>query len=182
MRKTILIAICCISVLIAFGAEKRPEKWAKAIKFEGVPNFHKVDDNLYRSAQPDAEGMKNLKKFGIKTIINLRSAHSDDDEIGKLEFKTYHIKIKTWNMKDKYGVAFLKIVSDKKNYPILVHCRHGADRTGTMCAVYRIVVQGWTKKEALKEMQDGGYNFHSVWQNLIRWIKKTNMKKLKTPN
>lgn len=161
------------------GAEKRPAKWAKAIKLQGVPNFYKVDDNFYRSAQPDAEGMKNLKKYGIKTIINLRSAHSDKDKIGKLELKNYNIKIKTWSIKDEYAVKFLKIINDKKNYPILVHCRHGSDRTGTMSAVYRIVIQGWTKKEAIKEMRDGGYNYHAVWINLINWINKTDMKKLK---
>jgi len=178
MRKTILIVTCCLCAVIAF-AGKRPEKWAKPIKLEGVPNFYKIDDKLYRSAQPTAKGMENLKKYGIKTIINLRSMHSDEDEIGKLELKQYHIKIKTWNLKKEHAVKFLKIVSDPQNQPVLVHCQHGADRTGTMCAVYRIIIQGWTKKDAIKEMRDGGYNYHPIWMNLINWLEKTDMKKLK---
>jgi len=179
MKKAILITACCFVVMIAVGAEKRPEKWAKPIKLEGVPNFYKIDDNLYRSAQPTAEGMKELKKYGIKSIINLRGFHSDKDEIGKLKLKRYRIKINTWDLKDEHVIKFLKIVNAKENYPILVHCKHGADRTGTMSAVYRIVKQGWTKEEAIREMRKGGYGYHAVWTNLIKWLNKTNMKKLK---
>jgi protein tyrosine phosphatase (PTP) superfamily phosphohydrolase (DUF442 family) len=179
MLKTISIMFCCLSVVIVLGVEKRPEKWAIPVKLEGVPNFYKVDDKLYRSAQPSAKGMKNLEKYGIKTVINLRSAHSDKDEIGELPLKQYHIRIKTWNLKDEHAVQFLKIVTDPKNQPVLVHCQHGADRTGTMCAVYRIILQNWTREDAIKEMRDGGYNYHPVWQNLIIWLKKADMKKLK---
>jgi protein tyrosine/serine phosphatase len=179
MNKTILTTALCLGAIITFGAEKRPEKWAKPIKLAGVPNFHEIDSKLYRSAQPTAEGMKKLKKYGIKTVINLRNFHSDKDEVGKLKLKQYRIKINTWHLKDEHAIKFLKIVSNPKNHPVLVHCKHGADRTGTMCAVYRITLQRWSKKDAIKEMRDGGYNYHPVWKNLIKWLKKTDMKKLK---
>jgi hypothetical protein len=39
---------------------------------EGIGNFGKVDECLFRGAQPDAAGVKNLAKLGVKTIINLR--------------------------------------------------------------------------------------------------------------
>ena len=164
--------------LTVYAVEKRPEQWAKPIKLQGVPNFHKVDNKLYRSAQPTAEGMKNLRNYGIKTVLNLRGFHSDRDEIGKLKLKQYRIPINTWHLKDEHVIKFLKIVNDPKNQPVLVHCKHGADRTGTMCAVYRIVMQGWNKKQVLKEMKDGGYNYHSMWINLIKWINKTDMDKI----
>ena len=45
-----------------------------------------------------------------------------------------------------------------------------ADRTGTVCAVYRVAVDGWTKEEAIREMREGGFGFHEVWKNLPRWI------------
>jgi hypothetical protein len=34
-----------------------------------------------RSGQPTKEGVKNLRKVGIKTIISLRAFHYDADEI-----------------------------------------------------------------------------------------------------
>src|SRR5579872_693185 len=41
---------------------------------EGILNFGKVNERLYRGAQPDTEGMKSLKRLGVKLIVNLRMA------------------------------------------------------------------------------------------------------------
>ena len=48
-------------------------KWAERLELPGVPNLHRVSENLYRGAQPGAEGMKQLEKLGVKTVVNLRS-------------------------------------------------------------------------------------------------------------
>jgi protein tyrosine phosphatase (PTP) superfamily phosphohydrolase (DUF442 family) len=158
---------------------KRPESWAQPVTLEGVPNLHKISDNLYRSAQPDAQGMKNLKEKGIKTIVNLRSYHSDKDEIGNTGLGYEYIPMTTWHVERKDIVRFLQIVTDPKRSPVLVHCKHGADRTGTVCAVYRIAVQGWTKEEAIREMTEGGFGFHEIWQNLPEWIRKTDIESIR---
>jgi hypothetical protein len=44
-----------------------------------------------------------------------------------------------------------------------------------MCAIYRVAVQGWDREEALKEMTEGGFGFHGVWQDLVRWITALDM-------
>ena len=79
-RATGFILLLCIG--IAGAEEKRSPKWAQPIKLEGASNLHKVSGVLYRSAQPDAAGFRNLKKMGIRTVINLRSFHSDRKKIG----------------------------------------------------------------------------------------------------
>jgi protein tyrosine/serine phosphatase len=158
---------------------KRPEHWAAPISMDGVPNLHKVSETLYRSAQPTAEGIKNLKAYGIKTIINLRSFHSDKDEIKDTSLDYEHIYMKAWHPEIKEAVRFLKIVTDPKRTPVLVHCQHGADRTGTMCAIYRVAIQGWTKEEAMREMREGGFGFHEVWKNLPKWFKKLDIEAIK---
>jgi protein tyrosine/serine phosphatase len=160
------------STLLATQATKamRSDLWAQPMKLEGVPNLHKITDNLYRSAQPNAEGMKNLKKMGVRTIVNLRSFNSDKDEVGNEDLARKHLYMKAWHPERKEVVQFLKIATDPKQGPVLFHCQHGADRTGTMCAMYRVVVQGWTKEEAIREMREGGYNFHEIWKNLPTWI------------
>ena len=157
----------------------RPEKWAVPMTLAGVPNLHKVADGLYRSAQPTAEGMTNIVALGIKTVVNLRDNHSDSDEIGDLPLKARRIEIFTANMKDKYVDEFLSIVDDTNAVPILVHCQHGADRTGTMCAMYRILREGWTADDAIDEMKNGGFGYHSVWGNLPRFIRKSAEKRAK---
>ena len=136
--------------------DARPKKCAQPITQTGVSNLHKVSDDLYRSAQPTAEGMHALKKIGIQTIVNLRSFHSDRDEIADTGLAYEHIYMKAWHAEEEDVVRFLQIVTDKKRLPVLVHCQHGADRTGTGCAIYRIVIQGWSKEDALREMTEGG--------------------------
>ena len=148
----------------------RNPKWAQPIKAEGLPNLHKISDALYRGAQPTAEGIKELKKMGVKTIVCLRSVHSDKDLLVDSGLNYEEISFKTWHAENEDVVRFLKIVTDKSKQPVFFHCQHGADRTGTMCAIYRIVVESWTKKDAINEMTDGGYSFHTVWTNLIKYI------------
>ena len=160
-------------------ADVRNAKWATPVELAGAPNLHRVSKHLCRSAQPSAEGMRGLKKMGIKTIVNLRGFHSDRDEIGDTEIDYEHIAMAAWHAKDKHVVRFLKIVTDKKKTPVLVHCWHGSDRTGLMCAIYRIVVQGWSKKEALDEMINGGFGYHKMWKNLKEYIEKLDVKSIK---
>jgi hypothetical protein len=69
----------------------RPSDWAEPIQMVGVPNLYKVSTELYRSAQPIAEGVTNLKKLGIKTIINLRSFDSDRGKLGSARLDYEHI-------------------------------------------------------------------------------------------
>ncbi len=145
--------------------------WAKAMTLPGVPNLHQVSGGLYRGAQPTVEGMEQLHKLGVKTIVNLRSLHSDRDEIGSLPLAYEHITMTTWQAEDKDVIRFLRIVTDESRKPVFVHCQRGADRTGTMCAIYRIVVQGWAKERAIDEMTQGGFNFYEGWQNLIEYIR-----------
>ena len=187
MKNMKFVVVTSIFALVLFnasyGAEtspaNRPAHWAIPMQMEGVPNLHKVSDTLYRSAQPSVEGMKNLKTMGIETVINLRSFHSDRDEIGDTGLAYEHIHMKAWHPEEEETVRFLQIVTNPKRSPVLVHCQHGADRTGTMCALYRIVVQGWTKEEALKEMMEGGFGFHGIWENLIQWINGLDIERIK---
>ncbi|MBU1171068.1 MAG: dual specificity protein phosphatase family protein [Proteobacteria bacterium] len=176
------IALCFILTQVAVADESgsiRPMTWAQPISLEGVLNLHKVSDDLYRSAQPTEQGMENLKTIGIKTVLNLRSFHSDKDEIGKKGLVNEHIDMKAWHPEREDAVRFLKIVTNPDRTPVLVHCWHGADRTGTMCALYRVAIQGWTKEEALREMTQGGFNFHSVFENLPEWFQALDIKSLK---
>jgi tyrosine-protein phosphatase SIW14 len=152
--------------------EERPSNWAVPIDVNGVTNFYKVTEDLYRGAQPTAEGVEQLKRTGIKTIVNLRSVHSDKDEIGQVDIGYEHIRFEPWNVKTKEMERFLNIVTDQTKTPVFVHCKYGADRTGFMCAVYRVAICGWDKQAAIDEMVNGGFGFHSVWKNIIRSLEE----------
>ena len=179
------LAFCCITFLPTASAgpdntTAEKHEWAKPIKANGLPNFNKVSDQLYRGEQPTSEGIKGLKKFGIKTIVNLRAFHSDEDNLAGTGLAYESISFKTWHPEEEDMVKFLKIVTDTSRQPVFVHCQHGADRTGTMCALYRMAVQGWPADDAIKEMKQGGFGFHAVWQNLEPFLRGLNIEELKT--
>jgi protein tyrosine/serine phosphatase len=157
----------------------RQSSWAKPLELPGVLNLHKVSDELYRGAQPTAEGMQELEKLGIKTIINLRSFHSDIDEIGQTRLAYEHIETSPWSCEDEDVIRFLRIVTDPNRTPVFVHCQRGADRTGIMCAAYRIAVEGWSKQKALEEMIQGGFGFYSGWKNIIRYVTDLDIEQIK---
>jgi len=143
----------------------------------GIKNFQKLDDTLYRGSQPDARGFKELEKLGIRTVINLRKRHSDRKMLAGTSLACKDIGMNVWNAEDEDVIAFLKLVKDKSKGPFFIHCEHGLDRTGFMCAIYRVVMQGWSKEKALDERRSFGP--HRIWKNLERYIRKMDVKAIR---
>lgn len=153
-------------------------KWAQPLELPGLPNLHKVSEDLYRGAQPTSEGMKQLERLGVRTVVNLRAFHSDLDELEGTELAYEYIDMTAWNPEDKDVVRFLQVITDSNSAPVFVHCKHGSDRTGTVCAIYRIVIEDWSKEDAIEEMTKGGFGFHSFWRNLPKYIRELDIEKI----
>jgi len=199
-KNTLLIVLLCIISIVLYGAwrswgarnnqrisEAIPptgpaSHWAEKMECKGVENFYRVSDILYRGEQPSEEGFANLSKMGIKMVISLRQIHGDSKEIGDLPLTYKRLRFNTWAPGDEHVVEFLKLVSDPANHPIFVHCKHGSDRTGMMCAVYRVVHEGWTKEQAITEWTKGGFGFHAMFQNLLDYFRNTDLKSLAPPS
>ena len=160
-------------------ARRGQKKWAERLSKPGLPNLHRVSEALYRGAQPTHEGMRELKSMGVRTVVNLRSFHSDRDELKGLELRYEHIFMKAWHPEREEVVRFLKIVADPGNCPAFVHCKHGADRTGLMCAIYRVAMQGWSREDAAEEMVKGGFGHHTVWKNLVEYLDELDVDQVK---
>lgn len=152
---------------------------AEKLELSGCGNLYKVSDTLYRGEQPSAEGFAELEKLGIKTVVNLRSLHSDKTKLKGTKLACEHIRMEAWDPQQKEIEEFLAIATNKTKQPVFVHCLHGADRTGTMVAVYRIVVEGWDKEKALDEMQNGPFGFHAMFKELPAFIEELDVETLR---
>jgi protein tyrosine phosphatase (PTP) superfamily phosphohydrolase (DUF442 family) len=167
----------------------RPKTWATPVTLEtGLPNLFRVNANLYRSAQPTREGflyLNTLPPLGqtnrpIKTVLTLRDANDDYKfNSADSELVLKQIPFHTWHPEDEDVITFLRIVNNPELQPVLVHCKHGSDRTGMMIAIYHIAYDGWSKQQAIDEMIHGGYGFHPMWQNLVRYINKLDIEAIK---
>ena len=150
----------------------RPDGWADGLAETGVENLHRITPLLYRSAQPRRADIAALRALGIRTVVSLRSFNDDSTVFkGIDDIALKRVAINTWDIDDaKVLRALHTIRAAQVNGPVLIHCMHGADRTGVVSAVYRIAVQGWGKEAARAEMLRGGFGYHTLWRNIPRYL------------
>ena len=154
--------------------------WAQPVELSGVPNLHKLNDDVYRSAQPSATGFKNLEKqLGVRSVICLRQFHNNIDEAQDTLLRVYYVPFSPWSATEDDVIRALRIIARQQEGPFLVHCLHGADRTGLICAAYRVVFDQWTPEAACEEMVKGGYGFHVLWVNIPELLLKMDFGKIR---
>ncbi|HZF12580.1 MAG TPA: hypothetical protein VFE33_27640 [Thermoanaerobaculia bacterium] len=160
-----LLAVLLLLALPALGqARERNSKWTTPIRLAGVPGLARISPELYRAGQLTNEGVESLAKapFRIRTVVSLRLFHNDTRRLspGLLTRHGIHydrIRQLAGFPLESEMVQFLGIVATAPK-PILIHCNLGADRAGLLCAVYRVVFEGWTKDEAMAEMFGGDFH------------------------
>lgn len=126
-----------------------------------IKNFGKVDDHYYRGSQPSEVQMEELKRLGVKTIIDLRKdkVAAAEDWASRAGLQYFNITMKPGKAAtDEQTAYFLSLVNDPKNWPVYVHCKGGRHRTGALTAVYRITHDGWTAAQAWEEMKVYDFN------------------------
>ena len=158
----------------------RPENWANKVDNRYFNNLHIVSDSIYRSEKPSISGFKYFEEKKMASVLDLRRKHKDSIIAIKANYtgNLYFIPTKTADLSDTEIIEALKVLQDSPK-PIVIHCAHGSDRTGTVIAMYRIIFQNWTKEQAIEEMKKGGYNYHWFYPGLIRYIESSNIEEIK---
>jgi predicted protein tyrosine phosphatase len=149
--------------------------FAEKIHVPGISDFGKVNDFLYRGAQPKDNGVE-LKKFGIDTIVDLRSElHgliSDERQRAEsLGIRYINLPGSGWaTAKDEEIAKFFSLLRERPRRKIFVHCWLGGDRSGMFIAAYRIAFEGWSPQQAIQEMRS--FHYLQFWHpNMARWVK-----------
>ena len=148
----------------------------KATLIDEAKNFYRVDERLFRSAQLDGSDAAKLHELGIKSIVNLRhfSRGGDRRAFGD-QFWLANKPLQSWEIKPAQIADVLRTIRERqKEGAVLVHCYHGADRTGLVVAMYRVIYQGWSLDATRSEMIDYGYGFHPMWQDIAGFLTPQN--------
>ena len=181
--KHIITVGCSFLLLLLFQlslfGQTRPEKWAKPISSVYIENFYQIDDEFFRSGNPSPEAFGELETLGIMEVINLQTYHNDKDEAEGSAVKLLRVKMNAHNIKEDDVIEVLRLIKNRSG-KILVHCKHGSDRTGLIVAMYRIVFQEWSKEDATDELINGGYGHHRIFRNIPKFIEKTDIQRIKT--
>lgn len=150
--------------------------YGEKLRIEGIPNSGKINDHLFRGAQPRDPGMLELKKLGITTIVDLRGEDPEkygweEKRAGTLGMRFVHIPVNGWAAPTNEQIAqFLSIFRDQPLEKVFVHCRFGDDRTGVFVASYRMALEQLPADQALKEMYYFGFNgfWHPSMASFVR--------------
>lgn len=143
-----------------------------------LKNFYRIGKDVYRSDQPSAACFRELEKFGIREVLNLRCFHSDIKEARETSIRLHHLRTRATLLSLDDLIEAMRIIRDKQG-PLLFHCWHGSDRTGAVAAMYRMVFQGIPKQQALDEMVEGIFGFHMIFDNLIDTIEEANISQIR---
>jgi hypothetical protein len=143
------------------------------LKAKGIPNFGQVTPTLYRGGQPSVEGFERLAHMGIAIVVDTGRSKRDETLIKNLGMVYVSLPWYCPFPKDEVFARFIKITRENPGKKIFVHCRLGDDRTGMMIAAYRMGEQGWTAKEAMREMHEFGFRgvHHLICPGLARYEK-----------
>lgn len=120
-----------------------------------IDKFYWIDERIATGGQPKLAELASLKKEGFRTIINLREtteydAAAEEKEARRLGLGYVSIPVKTAEPKDDQVDAFLAALSDRKIFPIFLHCGT-ANRVGAFWMIARVLVDGWNITDAEHE-------------------------------
>jgi protein tyrosine phosphatase (PTP) superfamily phosphohydrolase (DUF442 family) len=121
-------------------------------------NRHAVTPHVWRSAQPAPKDIAWAARRGIRTIINLRGFRDCGSyRLEEAACARHNIRLIDFRAHSRAApkpVFFhnTKALFESVEYPILMHCKSGADRVGLMSALYLILIEGRPVEEALRQL------------------------------
>lgn len=179
------ISVMCLSLIAFFNLTSvfaddtplpRPAEWAQSIEVQY--NLYQMSPTLYRSALPDQGAVPLLEKLKVATVINFLP-ESDSTWLATPDIAQVQLPYRTNHVDDADVLKVLRTIQTAEtNGPVLMHCKHGSDRTGLMAAMYRVVVQGWSKEDALNEMTQGGFGDSTHFKEGVRYMMQADVDKL----
>lgn len=121
-------------------------------------NRHRLGEHAWRSAQPAPHDIKALAQEGIRTIVNLRGEQPcgsyllEEDACRRYGIDLVNYQVRSRAAPGRAEVKGARELFDRIEYPMLMHCKSGADRVGLMSVLYRYLKEGVPLEIAKKEL------------------------------
>jgi tyrosine-protein phosphatase SIW14 len=166
------------------SVSKNHPEFAEKIHIDGVKDAGKLGPHLYRGTQPSKKGLRNLKKLGVTTVVDLRGEfrHESTKERRESEALGMHFVLIPGNgwhpPTDKQMAEFFSIIAQRPENTVFIHCWLGSDRTGVFIAAYRIAFDHWSAEHALEEMH--AFHFKAFWHPAMKKYVREFPKRLET--
>jgi protein tyrosine phosphatase (PTP) superfamily phosphohydrolase (DUF442 family) len=145
---------------------------------------------VIRSAQPTTELPRLIREYHLGSILNLRGG-SPADWWYEAEVKTatensvtyYDLPMSATRRPTRRELLTLIDLLERCVYPLLIHCKSGADRTGLATAIYRMVRMGESPDRAVQAFSlefyhiplGGTEHLHEPLDEYAAWLRSNNL-------
>ena len=121
-------------------------------------NRHRISDNVWRSSQPAPYQIADMARRGVKTVLNLRGEREcggyrlEKEACERLGLKlvNFDLKSRAAPTADKFHDA--KALFEELEYPVLLHCKSGADRAGLASVLMMYFKEGVPMSQAAQQL------------------------------
>ena len=122
-------------------------------------NHGPVAPGVHRSAQPTPGQLRRLvRRHGIKTVLNLRAERNcgafvlEEEVCAELGVELVNLRARSRDVPSRELIATLERLFAEMDYPVLMHCKSGADRTGIVGALYLALEENRPVTEAIDQL------------------------------
>lgn len=122
-------------------------------------NQHQVTPTVWRSAQPTPTDIRAFAEIGVRTIVNLRGGREygswplERDACACQGIKLVDFVVRSRGAPDAEAILASGQFFESLDYPILIHCKSGADRAGFVAALYLLVHEKRPLAEAMQQLR-----------------------------
>jgi len=156
----------------------RPGNWAQPL--DTRINLYRMAPDLCRSALPTAKDWPQLQALGVTTVINFYQ-QGDDQWLVDPRVQQVHLPLRTDRIDDTDVIEVLRSIRQAQGRgTVLIHCKHGQNRTGLIAALYRVIYQNWSKEQALAEMAGGGFGGEERMGDAERYLRDADIPALRS--
>jgi len=165
-RVFLLLSLLLLAAVVVLGQRDAPT----------IKNFLRVNEQVCTGGQPTMEELEKLKTEGVKAVINLRmpSEYDAEEEAAKVKelgLRYFHIPVDGSDLKDAQVDEFLKVMADKENRPVFIHCM-SANRVGGFWMIRRVLADGWTVEKAEGEARQIGLRNPRLREFALNYIQR----------
>ncbi|MBC6413303.1 MAG: tyrosine-protein phosphatase [Hyphomonadaceae bacterium] len=124
----------------------------------GFHNRHDIGGGMYRENQPSPKRIGAWAEEGIKTVLNLRGVHPkgyfylEQEACEQHGLRLINYRMYSRNVHSREKIMGAKDLFEQIEYPAIMHCKSGADRTGIMGVLYRHFKIGVPIREAVEQL------------------------------
>lgn len=129
----------------------------------GWRNFHRVADGVYRSNNPLPYQVRRAAKKGIRTIVNLRGPNRsswyylEEEACARSGIELVSFRVKSRDAPEKEMLHGAKELFGRLTYPVMFHCKSGADRASLISVLYLILEKNLPVADAVRQQMSLRY-------------------------